>query len=250
VVINRRLAERLWPGESPLGKTIPIGAGPGGARPASGPIPVTVVGVIGDLRGGSLSDEAGPEVFLPAAQVGWRPESWVAIRSAQTVGMGPVLRAAVTQIDPQQPVAEIATIQQMVAQDQSARRLNTTLLTIFALVAVSLAIIGIYGVTAYAVTQRTREFGVRVALGARPADVLRLVVAENIWLVAGGILAGLIISLLTSKVLASLLFGVGRNDIPTFVGTAVLLSVVALAATLIPARRATRVDPMVALRTE
>jgi putative ABC transport system permease protein len=248
-VINRRLAQRLWLGENPLGKTFPMGAGPGGA-PGRGPVLVTVIGVIGDIRGGSLSDEAGPEVFLPVAQVGWRPESWLAIRSGQSVGLGTIVREAVATIDAQQPVAEIATIEQMVAQDQSARRLNTTLLTLFALLAVALAVIGIYGVTAYAVSQRTREFGLRVALGARPGDVVRLVVAENVWLVVTGIISGLIISLLASRVLASLLFGVGRNDVATFGATAVLLAVVALAATLIPARRATRVDPMVALRTE
>jgi putative ABC transport system permease protein len=189
-------------------------------------------------------------MFVPLAQSPAGTELWIAMRGRQAGSLITAVRDAVRSIDPEQPIAEIASLQQMIAQDQSARRLNTTLLTFFALLAVVLAMIGIYGVTAYAVAQRTREFGVRVALGARPSDVVRLVVGENAGLVGAGIVAGIGIALITSKILSSLLFGVGRMDVLTFFGTALLLALVALAATLIPARRALRVDPVVALRTE
>jgi putative ABC transport system permease protein len=242
-VINTRLARRLWPDESAVGKTLPGVSGPG----APGP---TVIGVVGDIHGGSLSDDVEPELFLPLAQSQASLQAWVAMRGRQAGSLITAVRDAVRAIDPEQPIAEIASLQQMIAQDQSARRLNTTLVTFFALLAVALAMIGIYGVTAYAVSQRTREFGVRVALGASPSDVVRLVVRENAGLVGAGIVAGVAIALLTSRILSSLLFGVGRTDIATFAGTAVLLALVAFAATFIPARRATRVDPVVALRTE
>jgi ABC-type antimicrobial peptide transport system permease subunit len=144
----------------------------------------------------------------------------------------------------------MTTVEEMVSQDQSARRLNTTLVTVFALVAALLAVIGIYGVTAYVVAQRGREFGVRIALGARPAQVLQLVLVENLLLVALGVGAGLGVAALASRTLSSLLFGVAPLDLVAFVGAALLLTLVALAATLIPARRAGRVDPNVALRYE
>ena len=205
---------------------------------------------MGDIHGGSLSDDVAPELFLPVAQFAGGPQLWIAMRGPNPLAFGPMLREAVHTLDAEQPIAEIASVEQMVARDQSARRLNTTLVTVFAGLAGLLAIIGIYGVTAYAVSQRTREFGVRMALGARPADVVRLVVGENAGLVGLGVGAGLIIAAIGSRVLASMLFGIGATDVITFGATALLLSAVAVAATWVPARRATKVDPVVALRAE
>ncbi|MBI4502606.1 MAG: ABC transporter permease [Gemmatimonadetes bacterium] len=246
LVINTRLARRLWPGEDPLGKTVPMGP-PGGQQTG-----LTVVGVIGDIHGTSLAQEVAPEMFMPVAQTPTSPQPvmWVALRGPRPLSLAPALIEAVRAVDAQQPIAEITSVEQMVARDQSARRLNTTLVTVFALIAALLAVIGIYGVTGYAVSQRTREFGVRIALGARPAQLLELVMRENLVLVASGVVAGIAIAAAASRALNSLLFGVAALDLVTFVGAAVLLSGGALLATAVPARRAGRVDPVSALRSE
>ena len=249
-VINTRLARRLWPGQDPLGKVIPMGV-PAGQGPVLQQI--TVVGVVGDIHGSSLAVDVIPEMFLPLKQSGGGDSQiWVAMRGPRPrpLALAAVLREAVRSLDSQQPVAEIASVAQMVARDQSALRLNTTLVTVFGGLAGVLAIIGIYGITAYAVSQRTREFGVRMALGGRPADVMGLVLRENLWLVASGVLAGTVIAVVASRTLASLLYGIRTTDALTFVTTAILLSIVAMAAAWLPARRATKVDPVEALRIE
>ncbi len=247
VVINQRLGERLWPGQDVLGKSLPLGGGGPGGRP-----PLTIIGVIGDIHGSSLADDVGPEMFMGLGSgVGnGQGPMWLAVRGPRPDDLAATIREAVHAVDAEQPVAEIASIDRMVADDQSARRLNTTLVTVFALIAAALAIVGIYGVTAYAVAQRRREFGVRMALGAEPSRLLQMVVRENLWLVLGGVLAGLIIAALASRVLTALLFGVASLDPVTFAGMALLLAVVALLATAVPARRAGEVDPVVALRND
>jgi putative ABC transport system permease protein len=245
-VINRATADQLWPGQDPIGRQLTIG-GPRG--PAA---PITIVGVIDNLRSASLDATPQPEIYRAAAQQGEEREMWVALRAGngRPLQLVDAIRDAVHQADPEQSIGEVVSLEQLIGRQTAARRFNTTLLTIFALLAVGLALVGIYGVTAYAVTQRTRELGIRMALGARGADVVGLLLAESLRRVTVGVGLGLLAALGVTRALSAMLFEVAPRDAVTFAGTAVLLTAVALLATWVPARRATKVDPMVALRYE
>src|SRR5437660_964993 len=245
-VINRATADQLWPGQDPIGRQLTIGGprGPGA--------PITIVGLIDNLRSASLDATPQPEIYRPAAQQSGMGEMWVALRAStgrplQLVG---AIRDAVHQADPEQSIGDIVSVEQLIGRQTAARRFNTTLLTIFALLAVGLALVGIYGVTAYAVTQRTRELGIRMALGARGVDVVGLLMRESLRRVAVGVGLGLLAALGVTRALSAMLFEVAPRDAVTFAATALLLVAVALVATWVPARRATKVDPMVALRYE
>jgi len=245
-VINRATADQLWPGQDPIGRQLTIGGprGPGA--------PITIVGLIDNLRSASLDATPQPEIYRPAAQQSGMGEMWVALRAGngrplQLVG---AIRDAVHQADPEQSIRDIVSLEQLIGRQTAARRFNTTLLTIFALLAVGLALVGIYGVTAYAVTQRTRELGIRMALGARAVDVVGLLMRESLRRVAVGVGLGLLAALGVTRALSAMLFEVAPSDAVTFAATALLLIAVALLATWLPARRATKVDPMVALRYE
>jgi len=245
-VINRATADQLWPGQDPIGRQLTIGGprGPGA--------PITIVGLIDNLRSASLDARPQPEIYSPASQQSETREIWVALRSGngrplQLVG---AIRDAVHQADPEQSIGDIVSLEQLIGRQTAARRFNTTLLTIFALLAVGLALVGIYGVTAYAVTQRTRELGIRMALGARGVDVVGLLMRESLRRVAVGVGLGLLAALGVTRALSAMLFEVAPRDAVTFAATALLLIAVALLATWLPARRATKVDPMVALRYE
>jgi len=245
-VINRATADQLWPGQDPIGRQLTIGGprGPGA--------PITIVGLIDNLRSASLDATPQPEIYRPAAQQSGMGEMWVALRAStgrplQLVG---AIRDAVHQADPEQSIGDIVSVEQLIGRQTAARRFNTTLLTIFALLAVGLALVGIYGVTAYAVTQRTRELGIRMALGARGVDVVGLLMRESLRRVGVGVGLGLLAALGVTRALSAMLYEVAPRDAVTFGGTALLLIAVALLATWLPARRATKVDPMVALRYE
>jgi len=246
-IVNRKTVQELWPGQDPIGKQITMGR-PGG----NGPTVITVVGVIDDIRSAALDATPRPEIYTPAAQEASLDQMWVVFRVAngRPLQMVGAVRDAVHQADPEQPIGEIASLNEIADRLTAGRRFNTSLLTIFALLAVVLSLVGIYGVTSYAVTQRTRELGIRLALGARPAQVVGLLVRENLIRVLLGIGLGLAAAVGVTRVLKSMLFEVSPADALTFGSTAVLLAGVALAATWWPARRATRVDPMIALRTE
>jgi ABC-type antimicrobial peptide transport system permease subunit len=209
--------------------------------------------VVDDLRNVSLDEPAsGPAFYTSTVQEDGRPDMWVIVRSGRGAPLALVgaLKDAVSLADPEQPVGDIVSLEQLIGRQTAARRFNTTLLGIFALLAVGLALVGIYGVTSYAVAQRRRELGIRLALGAGPRDVIRLLVGESLTRVAIGVALGLGIALVASRALVSMLYGVERWDPVTFAGTALLLGLVAILATWLPARRATRVDPMVTLRAE
>jgi putative ABC transport system permease protein len=245
-VINRAMADQLWPDRDPIGRQLTIG-GPG--QPAG---PITIVGLIDNLRSASLDATPQPEIYWPTAQRSGMRETWVVLRAdngrpLQLVG---AIRDAVRQADPEQSIGDVVTLEQLIGRQTAARRLNTTLLTIFALLAVGLAVVGIYGVTAYAVTQRTRELGIRMALGARGVDVVNVLMRESLRRVAAGVGLGLVAALGVTRALSAMLFEVAPRDAVTFASTALLLVAVALLATWVPARRATKVDPMVALRSE
>ena len=246
-VVSARFASELWPNQDPIGKQFPF------RGPREPDRPVTVIGVVDDLRSASLEQPNPlPTLYLSSVQEAGQPEMWVVMRSSRGAPLALIgaLKDAVKLTDPEQPIGDLVSLEQLIGRQTAARRFNTTLLGIFALLAVGLALVGIYGVTSYAVAQRRRELGIRLALGAGPKDVMRLLLGESLMRVVIGVVLGLAIALVASRALVSMLYGVQRWDPLTFAGTALLLGVVALLATWLPARKATRVDPVEALRTE
>ena len=247
IIINETLARRFFANEDPLGRRIVYGDNP---DPEQNPWR-TIVGVVADTRRTGVDAEVRPETFLPMVQD--TPGAMtIVVRTASSdpVRLASIVRNEVWRVDRDQPVYAIKTMNDVVAGMSAQRRLNTILLGIFAVVALALAAIGIYGVMNYTVTQRTHEIGIRLALGAQQRDVLRLVVGQGMLLAALGVAAGLIGAFALTRLMASLLYGVSTTDPLTFVGVPVLLAGVALVACYLPARRAMKVDPMVALRYE
>jgi putative ABC transport system permease protein len=244
-IVNDLLAKRLWPGESPIGKQMPVHS------PGSADSVATVIGEIAALRSGAIDHPPQPELYLAAAQSDAETQMWLAVRaSTHPLHLAAAVRDAVLRADPQQPIGEIVSLEQLIERQTAARRLTMALVSLFAAVAMTLAAVGMYGLAAYTVTRRTREFGIRVALGARSRDVLRMVLREHLRLVAVGAAAGIVIALGLTRVMRTMLYDVSPTDVPTFVCTVAGLALVGLLAALVPARRATRVDPMVALRHE
>src|SRR6266436_4810322 len=244
-VINNALAHTRWPNEDPLGKTIEFGNMDGDLRL------LTIVGVVGDARNSSLEALPSPMVYVNYRQ---RPQSTdrfaVVIRTAlPPSAVVSASREIVREIDPDVP-ARFGTFAQVFSSSLSARQFNLTLLVAFAATALLLAVAGIYGVMAYTVARRTREIGVRMALGAAASDVLRLVLGQGMWTTVIGVAIGIAGSFALSRTMHSLLFEVNAADPVTLIGSALLLAGVSLLACWIPARRAMRVDPMVALRYE
>ena len=248
VIMNRRLTDELWPGQDPVGKVFRV------RRPGGSGYDATVIGTIGDIRYASLDAKPMLELYFPQLQAASGPgvpEMWVVLKAkGSPLALAGAVRDAVRQVDPRQPIGDLVALDQALSRSTAARRLSMTLLALFATLAVVLALIGIYGITAYAVTQRTRELGLRMAIGARPAEVVGLLLKENLWLVLGGLVLGTTGATLATRALRSMLFGVSTLDAITFVGAALVLGGVAMLATYVPARRAARIDPMVALRYE
>jgi putative ABC transport system permease protein len=244
-VINQTMARRLWPQQTPLGRRISFG-GPDGPW-------YTVVGVVGDVKHMGLEAETEKEVYLTYAQAGGfrtRAINLVARGTSDPTSMAAAIRSQIRSIDPDQAVYDVRTMNQVVSGSISQPLFNVVLLGVFAFLALALATVGIYGVISHSVSQRTHEIGVRIALGAQRRDVLRLVVGQGLALTLIGLALGIAAALLLTRFLDSLLFVVGATDPATFAGMAVLLVAVALLACYLPARRATRVEPMEALRYE
>jgi putative ABC transport system permease protein len=242
LVINETLARKYFPGQDPIGQRLIINWEPKVAD--------EIVGVVGDVKETALAEEANPAIYWPHPREPYQFMNFV-LRSA--IDLATLTAAAVKEIhalDPDQPVAEIRTLDQVVAKSIARPRFNALLLAIFAGVALVLASVGIYGVMNYSATQRTQEIGIRMALGAKPGDILRLVVGHGMKLTLAGIVIGVIASLALTRVMANLLFGVTATDLLTFVAVSAILTTVALIANYIPARRATRVNPVIALRYE
>ncbi|HWN99724.1 MAG TPA: ABC transporter permease [Blastocatellia bacterium] len=240
-IINEAAARRFWPDEDPLGKRLRI---------ESDQPWIEIVGVVGNVKHLGLDSQARAELYLSFLKDPW-PFMTVVVRGASNPkSLAEAMRAEVWAIDKDLPVPDIKTMDELVSGSVARRRFNMLLLGIFASVALVLAAVGIYGVMSYSVTQRTHEIGIRMALGARQSDVLKLVIRQGATLAAVGVGIGLVGASALTRVLASLLFEVGTTDPATFVSLSLLLTAVALGACFVPARRAAKVDPMVALRYE
>lgn len=212
---------------------------------------MTVVGIVRDVRQFELGADPKPQMYIPYTQFGlFRPRDLVISTSVDPLSLAPGVRSAVLQIDSDQPVSNIRTMNDIVSESVARQRFSMLLLAIFAAVALVLAAVGIYGVMSYAVAQRTREIGLRMALGAQPAHVLKLVVGQGLKLVLIGVGIGLVASLLMTRAMSSLLFGISPTDPATLTVISVVLTAVAVLASYLPARRATKVDPLVAFRFE
>jgi len=245
VIINETLAKRYFAGSNAIGKRLKQG---GPERPRN---PwMTIVGVVGDVKYSGLDAAPEPAFYLSTRQQPWNPLFVVVRTAADPRAVSTSIRAALTPLDRDLPISRLRTIGELMAESVSAPRFRTTLVAIFAVVGLVLAAIGIYGVMAYTVSERTRELGVRVALGATTGDVMRVVMSEALALTAAGVGLGVIGALATTRLIVSLLFGVAPTDAVTFVGVAAVLVSTALLGSYVPARRATRVDPMTTLRSE
>jgi putative ABC transport system permease protein len=243
-VVNETMQRQYWRGDA-LGKRF---------RLADDQPWITIVGVVGDVRQMGVDAPVKAEMYLPYAQMTihqwFAPRSLAVRTTTDPAGLVGLVRQEIRAIDPEQPVSNIRTMDEVLGEETAQRRLGTTLLGAFACLALTLASLGIYGVLSYFVVQHTSEIGVRVALGADSGDVLRLVLGRSGVLVGGGLTAGLIGAAAFSRVLRGLLFGIDAVDPKTFVAVAALLGSVALLASYLPARRAARIDPAVALRAE
>jgi putative ABC transport system permease protein len=237
-VVNEALARHLWPTEDPIGKGLPAFGN------------LTVVGVVGNTRHEGLSQDTEAEVYVPYLQLPYNSMQLAVRTAADPDSMVSAVRTQVRDVDPDQPLYHVGTLQQVLSESAAPRRFNMLLLGIFAGIALTLATVGIYGVIAFSVAQRTHEIGIRMALGAKRSDMLGMVVRQGLKLALIGVVIGIVGAFVLTRFLSSLLFGVKPTDPLTFVAVSLILSAVALIACYIPARRAMRVDPMVALRHE
>jgi putative ABC transport system permease protein len=242
VIINETFARSRFPGEDPIGRRLRRGA-PGSPW-------LTVVGIVGDVKHTSLTAEPRTEMYLAALQTPFPFMNIVVRTASDPSSLMAAIRQEVWAVDRDQPVASVETMRQLVANAVAGARFNTLLLGVFAIVAMILSAVGIYGIMAYSVIQRTHEIGIRMALGAGQRDILRMVVGQGMALAFIGVVLGLFASFALTRVMSSLLYGVTATDPVTFVGVSLALAAVAFVACYIPARRATKVDPMVALRYE
>jgi predicted permease len=244
-VISESLARSRWPGEDPIGRTIEFGNMDGDLRL------LTIVGIVGDTREYGLEQPPRPTVYVPYGQDAW-PSMVFTLRvaDARSASLQTSVRSAIWQIDKDQPIGAILTMDEQLSKSLTRRRFSVTLLSAFGVVAVALAAIGLYGVLAFIVAQRRREIGVRMALGAQPRDVIADVMGQGLRLAGIGVVVGIALAVAGSRLLNSLLFGTSPTDAVTFVGVATLLVAISAAASLVPALRASRVDPLIALREE
>ena len=240
-IIGESLARGSWPNEDPIGKRVRWGS-------ANGP-QMTIVGIVRDVKLHQLT-RIKPQLYMPSAQAPFQPYE-IALRTQNDpLNLASAVRNEVWGVDKDIPIANVRTMEQVLSGSITRERFNVLLLSVFAALALALALVGIYGVISYTVTQGTREIGIRMALGAQSRDVLKLVIGQGLVLVLIGISIGVGAALALTRLMASLLFGVSATDSLTFVSIAFLLAVVALIACCVPARRAVRVDPMIALRCE
>ena len=238
-IVNAAAVRRYWPNDNPIGKRIWLG---------QRPLPVEVVGVFSDLKNVTLGDETSPEVILPFPQLPWPLLNLSVRTSGDARGLISAIRRQVSQVDQDQPLTDVQTMEELVSSASQQQRFTMLLLGVFSATALILAIVGIYGVIAYSVAQRTQELGIRMALGADQSDVLKLVVGQGLGLTLTGIAIGLAGAFALTRLMSSLLYQTSATDPIAFGVSALLFTAVALLASYLPARRATRIDPTDALR--
>jgi predicted permease len=243
VIVNETLAHHYWPKSSAIGHHIAFGPDH---------TPRTIVGVVADVheRGYELAMKPGVYVPITALDFDWGPDTLVIRTQGEPTALAPAVRRIVASIDPDQPISELRTMDEIVDLNVADRQQQMTLLGAFAGLALVLASIGLYGVLSYAVTQRSREIGLRMALGASASSVIRMIVARGLALTGLGLAIGLVAAWIATRAMKNLLYGVAATDPLTFGSVAALLAFIALIACYAPARRASRVDPIVVLREE
>jgi putative ABC transport system permease protein len=243
-IVNESMSRHFWPRGDALGKRIVWG----------GRTPITIVGVVGDVHIKALESAVNPTIYTAVYQIeSGATTNAVFILRARTgdpASLAPAVRDAIWSVDRDVPVFDLRTMDQIVSGSLTTRRFAAALLSAFALLALALAVVGLYGVLSYAIAQRTSELGLRFALGATPSQVLRLVLGDGLRLTLMGLGIGGLLAIAASRAMSRLLFGIGTFDPATFAIAAGMLLGIALIATYVPARRASRVDPMVALRHE
>jgi predicted permease len=256
VVINEAFVQRYLPKEDPLGRRIQIGKGLG---PEFEDPSRQIVGVVGDVREGGLKQTPQPVMYIPVGQVPdglmrlgnqILPTNWIVRTATSPLSLIAAVQREFLAVDAQLPVTKVRTMEQVISEGLARENFNMLLLSIFAAIALLLAAIGIYGVMSYAVERRTHEIGIRMALGAGRRETLRLVIGQGMRLAAAGVAIGLAAAFGLTRLLSSLLFGIRPTDLFTFIVVPAVLCFVAFLATYIPALRATRVDPVIALRYE
>ena len=246
MIINQQTAREIFPDENPIGKRITFG----NTDQNKQPVWFEIVGVVADVRSLELREESQPEIYFSSLQDYWPAMSLVVRATVEPSSLAGSVRQVVNEVDKSVPVSEVKTMEHVVSESITQPRFNLFLLGLFGTVAMLLSAAGIYGVTAYTVTQRTHELGIRLALGAQVGDVLKMILGQGMAVIGVGLVLGLVAAFWLMRLLRSLLFGVGENDLLTFVAITFVLLIVALIACYIPARRATKVDPLEALRAE
>jgi putative ABC transport system permease protein len=255
-VVNEAMARRYWPGENPIGKRLALDLEtmkfyPD--RPPTSDIPAgmrEIVGIVKDVRHASLEASAVPEMYVPFLQKPVNTMTLVVRTATDAALLVPAAREVIRTVDPDQPISRIETLTNLVNASIAQPRANSVLLACFAGVALFFAVIGVYGLLAYTVVQRAPELGIRLALGGQPADILRLILHDGARLVLTGIALGVPAAIGAGSMMRSLLFGIGAGDVLTIATAVVLMFGVGMAACYLPARRATRVDPLFALKSE
>ncbi len=245
-IVNQAMANTFWPGQDAIGRRV---------RPNGAPNPwATIIGIVDDVKNSGIDRRAGTELYLPFDQTGGSGDNsmYIGLRSqgADPRSLTTAVRREVSELDPSLPIAEIRTMDEVISRAQSRPRFLTLLLSLFSAIALAIATVGIYGVISYSVARRTKEFGLRMVLGAQQSDVLGLVMKQGALLTGAGIVVGLLAAFLLTKLMASLLFGITATDPLTYLSVTAILAFVALVASYIPARRATKVDPITTLRYE
>ncbi|HEX3085840.1 MAG TPA: FtsX-like permease family protein, partial [Pyrinomonadaceae bacterium] len=244
VVVNEAFARDIFPGQNAIGQRVTINM-----KDNINP-PSEIIGIVGNNKARGLDSEVEPMAFWPHAELVY-PAMTIAIRTrAESSSIAAAARNVVHQIDPEQPIGQVATMDSLMAQSVARARFNSTLLTIFSIVALVMAAVGIYGVMSYAVLQRTHEIGVRMALGAQRRDVLKLILRQGVLLALTGVLVGLAGSFGITRIISTLLFDVAATDRTTFAAVAIGLFAITFLASYLPAWRATKVNPLEALRYE
>jgi putative ABC transport system permease protein len=237
--VNETFALRFWPNQNPVGKHVVVGRGPAASE---------VVGIAADVRNKGLAEETQAQAYIPFAQLPWGNMNLLVRTDVAPQSVAAVVQKQISVVDADQPVTSIQTVDELMDSSRAQPRFTMLLLAVFSLAALALAVIGIYGVLAYSVAQRRHEMAIRLALGAERGDILRLVVRQGLVLASAGVAVGLIAALLMTRLMSSMLYGVGTRDFMTFVLAPLVFLVIALLASYLPARRATKLNPVEALR--